>query len=301
MDPPLRTCLGLSGPGQVLFYARERFSDPLRSAPRNMNVEPRISNFATGETSFCPARFEYRYSIFPSILLLFAHCLPAQAEASHAKPTPANPLTAAFAQIIENAIPREYQKSKDWGNTKNVTVGLRADGWKIHRRKKPVKHGVWKRYRVRLAEPEKRLNVEIRGVRPLENGGFAFTLALKAKFDLWARAKVYQHGIHLIALEADADATIDLEVDCQLAVHLHTQEGRSGVALDPRVIDSRLNLVDFNLHRVSNAKGPIVRELGEELPGLLKKELQGPKLVAKLNRAIDKKRERLELAWSEVF
>lgn len=266
-----------------------------------MYVKQGIPNFEAGQVAVGRSLFEFRDSILPGILLLLAFSTQTQAETLAARSSQANPLTTAFAKIIENAIPREYEKSKDWGNTKNVTVGLRAEGWKIHRRKKPVNHGVWKRYRVRLVEPEERLQVEIREVRPLDNGGFAFTLALEAKFDLWARAKVYQHGIHLIALEADADATIDLEIDCQLAVRLHTHEGSSGVALDPQVIDSRLDIVDFHLHRVSNAKGPLVRELGEELPRLLEKELQGPKLVAKLNRAIDKKRDRLELAWSEVF
>lgn len=211
------------------------------------------------------------------------------------QPATTSPLTAAFARILKDAIPREYEKEKDWGNTRNITSGLRRDGLKLYRRKKPVNHGVWKRYRVRLIDPDENLAVQITDVQPGEDGRLRFTLQLRAELDLWARAKIYQYGIHIIALEALGDAKIDLNLDCEVGMRLQTNAGTAGVALDPRVVDARLGIVDFHLHRVSNAKGPIVRELGEELPNLIEDQLQGPKFVKKLNRAIDKKRDRLEL------
>ncbi|NOZ40572.1 MAG: hypothetical protein GXP24_10140 [Planctomycetes bacterium] len=206
-------------------------------------------------------------------------------------------LANAFANLIENAIPREYEKRKNWGDTKNITVGLRAEGLKIRRRKKPVKHGVWKHYKIRLIEPQETLAVQIENLRPVEGGRVAFTLAVQAKFDLWARAKVYRYGIHLLALEALGDATIDLEIDCEIGMRFQTHEGSTGLAIDPQVTDARLDITDFHLRRVSNAKGPIIRELGEELPRMIERELQGPKLVAKLNRAIEKNRDRLEMSF----
>ncbi len=229
------------------------------------------------------------------LVTLFAWLVVAS---THAQDTAATsnsqPLVDAFAKIIEQAIPREYEKRKDWGRTKNITVGLRNDGFKIHRRKKAVKHGTWKRYRIRLVEPENTLRVRIENLRPGEEGRMAFTLRLNAALDLWARAKVYRYGVHVIALEAEGDAKIDLEIDCEIGLQLQTQDGRPGVALHPRLTAARLDIAEFHLHRVSNAHGPIVRELGEELPRLIESELQGPKLLAKLNRALEKKRDRLE-------
>ncbi len=265
------------------------------------NVELLSRWCSRGSFSLRYSLFNIKYSLLFVGLHVVAACDVVHAEAAAPSSQRSSALASAFAQIIENAIPREYEKRKDWGHTKNITVGLRTDGWKLHRRKKPVNHGVWKHYRIKLVEPEENLSVEIRELRLNTDGGLSFKLALDAKFDLWARAKVYQYGVHLIALEAVGDATIDLEIDCEVAVRLHARDGQPGVALDPKVNDSRLNIVDFRLRRVSNAKGPIIREIGEELPRLLEKELRGPKLVAKLNRAIDKKRDRLELVWNEVF
>ncbi len=243
--------------------------------------------------------FDIRYS------LLFLFCLTTNAHGDpvvvpNSQQSDAS-LANAFARLIENAIPREYEKRKNWGNTKNITVGIRADGIKLHRRKKPVKHGVWKHYKIRLIEPQETLAVQIKNLRPVEGGRIAFTLAVQAKFDLWARAKVYKYGIHLIAIETLGDATIDLAIDCEVGMSFQTHKGSAGIALDPQVTDARLDITDFHLRRVSNAKGPIIRELGEELPRMIERELQGPKLVAKLNRAIEKKRDRLELSFGKLM
>jgi len=210
-------------------------------------------------------------------------------------------LADSFARIIEQSIPRTYEKRKDWGKTKNITVGLRNEGLKLYRLKKPVNHGTWKHYQLRLAEPKQALVVKIKNLHAATDGRLGFTLSLKTKFELWARVKVYQYGIHLIALEIVGDTGVDLEIDCEVGVRLQTQKGHAGVALDPRVTDARLDMTHFHLDRISHAKGPLVRELGEEFPRWIEHELQGPGLVSKLNRAIDKKRHRLELSFGRIL
>ncbi|MGI9457006.1 MAG: hypothetical protein ACR2NU_10615 [Aeoliella sp.] len=210
--------------------------------------------------------------------------------------TARNTLAWTFARLLEDAIPDYYEKKKDWGKTKNITVGIRNEGLKLARRKKPVKHGVWKRYKVTQVEPEKNLSVRIDNLRSLDGGRVGFTLVLSAKLDLWARAKVYQYGVHMIALEVVGETGFDLSLDCEVGVQLGSENGKSNVEVDPHVADARLALRDFRIKRVSNAKGPLVRELGEEVQNVVERELQGPKLTAKLNRAIDKKRDRLEFS-----
>ncbi len=304
MDPPLRTCLGLTGLGQVLFLlgsAYEISGETFFIEPLNPIALKSVEECTPAV--FIPGTIDIRYSL---LLLL---CLTAS---SHGEPVaaPTDPkanaseanaanaaLANAFAGLVERAIPRHYEKRKDWGKTKNITVGIRRDGIKLYRRKKPVNHGVWKHYKINLIEPDKTLAVQIENLRALESGRVAFTLALQIKFDLWARTKTYKYGVHLIALETVGDAAIDLEIDCEIGMKFQTHGGHPGVALDPLVTDARLDITDFHLHRVSNAKGPIIRELGEELPRFIERELQGPKLVAKINRAINKKRDRLELGF----
>lgn len=241
-----------------------------------------------------------RYAILLPLCFAAFSCSKASAETTAAPSSTSTAIANAFAGLIEKAIPREYDKRKNWGHTKKITIGLRRDGIKIHRRKKNVKHGVWKHYKIKLIDPDERLKVQIVDLRSLENGRVGFTMKLQVKFDIWARAKIYKYGVHLIALKTVGDAEIDLALDCEVGVNFQTQSGGTGVALDPLVTGARLDITDFHLRRVSNAKGPIIRELGEELPRIIERELQGPKLVAKLNKAINKKRDRLELSFSEL-
>ncbi len=209
-------------------------------------------------------------------------------------------LATTFAKLIESAIPVEYDKKKDWGKTKNLTVGLHNKGLKIKRRKKAVKHGVWKHYRVKLVNPEEKFAVRIDNLRSVDDGRFSFTLVILAKLDTWIRAKVYQYGVHLIAVEITGDTEMELSLDCEVGVQLRFVDGLPSVTIDPRVANSHLALSNFHLRRISNAKGPLVKELSSGLRRVIEHELKGPKLTAKLNRAIDRKRDRLELSMSEL-
>lgn len=267
-----------------------------------MNIEQGIPKDKAKVGSLRTSAFHVRRSLSGiRYSLLIVTCL---ATITHGGPVAAGTdqqagasLANAFASFLESVIPHEYEKRKDWGKTKNITVGIRMDGIKVHRRKKAVKHGVWKHYKIQLVDPDETLDIRIENLHSVEGGRFGFTVTLRAKFDIWARAKVYEYGVHLISMQVLGDASIDLAIDCEIGMRFQTQEGSACVALDPLVTDARLDVSDFHLRKVSRAKGPIIRELGEELPRIIERELQGPKLVAKLNRAINKKRDRLELSF----
>lgn len=114
-------------------------------------------------------------------------------------------LSQSAAKIVAEEIPREYERKKDWGKTKEVTTGVRSSGnffkFDIHRQKSAVNHGTWKHYRLTLVEPDRTLVVNIENMRTLESGRVALTLNVAAKVHGWARAKMYDRGIHIIALE----------------------------------------------------------------------------------------------------
>jgi hypothetical protein len=242
-------------------------------------------------------------------LVIVAFVLVAGATAfheTHPAPAASSPnvsadvVSAVAARLISEAIPREYERSKDWGRTKQITTGLRSSGnffdFDIHRRKTEVNHGVWKKYRITLVEPEKNLDVTITNLRSIEANRFGLTLSVTARLHGWARAKVYDRGIHLIAIEADADTTAHLTLDAEFAVEtVPTSAYLPGIAVRPVVSDAHLKLKDFRLNRISDLRGSLAKELGDGLRHVLEDELSGPKLVAKLNRSIEKRRERLQL------
>ena len=202
------------------------------------------------------------------------------------------------AHLIADAIPREYEKSKDWGRTKRITTGLRSSGnffdFDIHRRKTEVNHGVWKKYRITVVDPDKDLVVNVTNLRTIELGRIGLTLSVNAKLHGWARAKVYDRGIHIIALEAEADTSVQLLIDAEIALEsVPTTSYLPGVAIRPLVTDARMKLDNFRLTRISDLRGSLAHELGDGLRHLIDDELTGPKLVAKLNHSIEKRRDRL--------
>jgi hypothetical protein len=221
-----------------------------------------------------------------------------------APPTPQATLSAVVARLIQGSIPAEYEKKKDWGATTEIPIGFRTEGkglrTRLAVRKRSVNHGVWKHYRLRLVEPEKNLAIQLADVRALGPGRVAFTLTATAKVDAWARAKAYEYGVHLIAIEMESDMRVRVELHGEIAIETRSGDGGPSIALTPEVKEAALALDEFNLRRVSNARGPLVHELGDGVRRLVEDELNGPKLVEKLNRTIEKRRDRLEFRLADL-
>jgi hypothetical protein len=213
-------------------------------------------------------------------------------------------LEQIVARLIHRAIPLEYEKQKDWGSTKEIPVGVRVEGkpfhYHFHRRTKAVNHGVWKHYKVRIVDPQQDLAVTVANLRPLGGGRVGCTLQVDAKIDVWARAKTYEYGVHLLAVELEADTHVRLVIEGELGVKLHATDGLSGVRVEPAAKTSRMVLENFHIRRVSNANGPLVRELSGSARRMLEEELDGPALTAKINRAMEKNRDRLAFSASEL-
>jgi hypothetical protein len=255
-----------------------------------------------------------RLSIVAAALILIASTV-ADAVAAEADGSPAiattvggvstDTIAQAVARLIADAIPREYERYKDWGRTKRITTGVRSSGnffeFDIHRRQTEVNHGVWKHYRVTLIEPDQHLAVRIDDLRSAGPGRVACTLLVAAKLHGWARTKVYNRGVHLIALEAECDTSLQLALEVEVAIETAPSSLLTGIAVRPQVTSARLKLDDFRLTRVSDLKGPVARELGDGLRHLIEDELDGPTLAAKLNRSIEKRRDRLQLTPERLF
>ncbi len=214
-------------------------------------------------------------------------------------------VAAALSRLVESSIPLEYDKQKDWGATTEIPVGLRVQGhgfdFKLKKRTRAVPHGVWKHYTLRLVDPRQNLRVQLADLRTLPSGRTAFTLHLAAKVDAWGRAKVYQYGVHLIALEMESDLRVRLAIQGELGVETTGSGAETALAIVPVVTRADVAIDEFHLRRVSNADGPIVRELSGGVRRLVEDELNGPQLVEKLNRSIEKRRDALSFRPAELF
>lgn len=207
-------------------------------------------------------------------------------------------LAETLSRVIAQAVPPEYEKKEDWGATAELPVGVRVTGKPFHyhydQRTKTVDHGVWKHYKLRLLDPARDLKVEVAELTPLPGGRTGFTVVVDAALDCWGRARVYEYGVYLGAYKVEADCRAHITVRGDVGLVIGADEHGPTFALDPRVADSALRLDELHIRRISRADGPIVKSLSDGVRRLVEEELSGERLTAKLNRAIDKKRDRLK-------
>ena len=208
--------------------------------------------------------------------------------------------------IVRDNIPHEFEEEDGWGETKEVWDGLKIwmDGLQIKtkRRKKKAKHGSWKRYRVRLVDPEQNFQIRIANISCLPQGRTQFDLQVDTKLDAFARLAQWERGIQLIALSANATAHVRFRATCSLGATLDPSTFPPDLVLDPVVHSAELELVKFRLIRVSQIGGSIAYELGKALREILEDQVskQRRKLPEKINRQIDKNRDDLRFSIRDV-
>jgi len=220
-----------------------------------------------------------------------------------------------ITRLVVDEIPREYENTKKWGGTKRVMSGLdwELDGIKIETRRqwKAVNHGTWKRYKLKLVDPEKTFEVRLENLRDLGDNRAAFDLIGVAKLDCSGRLSEWRRGVQLLSLSAEADAKV------RLVAHLEVKMGLDPRTLPPDILlrlvvtSADLQLQEFELRRVSKADGPLVKQAGEIVEEGLQEYLaeHRQKLADKINTQLEKKRDKLRVplsklttsAWGEWF
>ncbi len=220
--------------------------------------------------------------------------------------SPESPRANSFDELILNmvrdAVPREYENRKQWGKTKNVVSGLnvRFDGLelKTKRRRKEVNHGDWKLYRVTLLDPERDLQIELRNARQTDDGKLRFDLVASARLETFGRYSAWRYDVQLISLSALAYARVQLIADCEVAMRIDPVHVPPDIVLVPHVRDARLELLEFELDRLSQLHGDLAEELGKGLRLVIDEvlEKQRDKLTEKMNRQIAKHQDRLRLS-----
>ena len=218
-------------------------------------------------------------------------------------PTHTQPL---IVQLILDSIPHDFTDEREWGKTKKVWKGvhLRLDGLKVrtHRKWKNVNQGTWKRYTAKLIDPTENLRLHISDLVETEPGRVEFALSTKAKLNLSGRVQEWQRGIRLYSISAEAIADIQLDLRCSMKSTLVLKELPPKIQINPSVETAKVRLTQFKLQRVSSADGPIIREIGDGLEKILRKELakKNEKIAVKMNQQIRKNEDKLTLSIGDA-
>jgi hypothetical protein len=220
---------------------------------------------------------------------------------------PAPGLGDLITGIARDNLPHEFESKKNWGHTTTIWSGLSVwrEGLRIKTRgqKREANHGTWELYKIRLVDPQQRFHVQVDKLRELPAGRVGFDAWIEAHLDAYGQWVQWERGVQLFSVSAEADAHVRLRATCDIGWKLAPGKIPPDVLLDPVVTDAQLELLDFRLRRISDLHGPVVKELGRALHEILDDKLddQRAKLVAQINRQIDKNRNALRLSLHDLM
>lgn len=221
--------------------------------------------------------------------------------------TPSEEFQSWITELARQHLPDQYEKTKNWGNTTKVWDGLKVslDEGRLEtkRRWKQANDGTWYKYRVDVVDPEKHFEIRIHNIREIGGGKITADVQVLARLKCFGRMSQWEHGVQLVSLSADADTIVALSANLALGMQLDFSEPTPAVLLVPEVRSARIDLLDFRLQRVSNAKGPILKSLSSSVREVVEDRLEQQnrgKLAEKLNKQIAKQQDKLRLQLPDV-
>jgi hypothetical protein len=158
-------------------------------------------------------------------------------------------------------------------------------------------------YRVKLKDPEEQLEIRIAKIEQLDSGKVGLDVSAVAKLEVFGRQSLWEHGVQIFSLSAEADARVRLSAHCEIATRLDPTRFPPDVYLDPEVKSAKFDIPDFRLRRIGQAEGPLVRSLSHAAREALEEKLRedNAKLVASLNKQIAKQEKKLKLSLGDVM
>jgi hypothetical protein len=221
--------------------------------------------------------------------------------------TPSAEFQEWITKLVREHLPNPYEKKKNWGHqaktVSGLSVQLKQGELKTHRKFTMANDGTWQHYRVRVKNPEEQLHIRVARIEQLDNGKVGMDVSAVANLDVFGRQALWEHGIQIFSLSAEADARVRLWARCEVATRLDPTRFPPDVYLDPEVTAAKFDIPEFRLRRVGRADGPIVRSLSHAAREALEEKLRedNARLVASLNKQIAKQEKKLKLSLADVM
>ncbi len=207
--------------------------------------------------------------------------------------------------LVLRNLPPSFEDNRKWGREKEVVSGIhfRREGWKIEtkRNRKTVKHGTWSRYYIEFVDPAANLQVNIQKMEFPKSGPIRVATQVVAPLKLFGRVSEWRRDVQLISLSTNAEATIELNVACDIHVIVNPLKIPPDVEFRPVVTNATVSLQDFEVHNISQLHGPLAELLGKGIREVLDNRLEDyrEKLVVKMNSEIAKQKGKLKLSLQD--
>jgi hypothetical protein len=220
--------------------------------------------------------------------------------------TPSPEFQEWITALAREQLPDNYEKRKNWGHTARtfdgVAIWIEEGRLETRRKYKQANDGQWQHYRVTLKDPDEKFDVKISNIRKLADNVIGLDVTVLASLQVFGRESLWEHGVQLYSVSAEADARVRLWASVEITTKVDLTRFPPDVALDPQVTAAKFEIPDFRIRRLGGLKGPVVRSLSHSTREAVEAKLaeDNPKLVAKLNRAIDKQEKKLKISLADL-
>lgn len=256
--------------------------------------------------SKCIACFAFLISVLlgSPVLLAMQTTVTAQEQSA---PTEVEQLDQFLTDLALENMPLEYTDEKDWGQQDERWDGVRVylkDGKiRTKRRKKTVNHGTWKRYSASLLDPDEQFSVQLDNFKEVGDRSTAFDVIVSARIKIEGRQAKWVKGVQLYSISADGKADLRLTVSVELKSTLDITKFPPDLILEPSISEADIELIDFQIDRVSKAGGEFAQQLTKAVRKTVDKKIAASeqKLVTKMNAKIEANRDRLTLSAQEAM
>ena len=177
--------------------------------------------------------------------------------------------------LVVKGAPKAFEEKSEWGKSTPYPEKLRLPNLprttiKVGDRVE-LAHGTWKRAKMWLDNPEKDLALRVTSLKQLE--GSKVRIKLTANADLQSEGELQQwlNGLMLVALSARANAKVQADIECDVALSLDVKKFPPVMVIDPKITRCDLELKEFTLFKPAEARKP---ERAEAINGQLKNALQ---------------------------
>ena len=200
-------------------------------------------------------------------------------------------------------LPPNIEDNRKWGRQKKVYDGvdMNWDGLRLDtkRRWKMVDHGTWARYFIEFIEPAQKLEIRVLSLNTQDNGrSFTTRVRIVAPLKIFARVSQFQRDIQLISVSMQADATVALEIDLEVGIRINPLVFPPDVEFRPKATRAEVQLLQFEMHRLSQIHGDLAEWLGQGIRRILDRKIveYNDKLIEKINEGLAKQKDRLKLS-----
>ncbi len=212
-----------------------------------------------------------------------------------------------LTRIAFDSLPEKFEDTKDWGEQSKRWDGIkwRREGLKIEssRRWKMVNHGTWQKYSATMRNPEEEFSLQIKNMHETDAGKVAFEIHVAAHLNIVARQSQWVKGVQLYSVNAEGHAKVRLRVSIEMDVRMGVSRFPPDIIMIPKATAAKLEIDQFRIDRISKVGGEVAQQISKRVEAKLDDEIvdQEKKIVAKINKQLDKKREEFRLSVADAM